>query len=96
MSGTLQEAKGYGGYDSSEVWGLIMAGGYDYYSSPTTYSTVETTNNGEVFGSLPDLPDATQDSCVVIVDQDRIFSCGGKDTSSRTLIFQKATNSWNT
>ena len=94
VSGTMAEARTLGGYDSSEDWGLILAGGFVPVGSSIS-STVETTQNGEVFESLPDLPDGNWDSCLVIVDQDRFFTCGGYITPSDTLIFQKSTNSWN-
>ena len=87
----MAEAKAYGAYDSSEFWGLILAGG----KGDVEFPTVETTYNGEVFEPLPDLPEANWDFCLVIVDQDRIFTCGGDDTPTVTLIFQKSTNSWN-
>ena len=95
LSGTMTRAKAYGGYDSSEEWGLILVGG----DGTNVFSSVETTNNGEVFDSLPDLPEATWDFCALIIDQDRIFTCGGywsTGQDTKTLIFQKSTNSWNT
>ena len=93
----MAEAKVYGGYDSSEDWGLILAGGYDDldFFDPSVFSSVDTTDNGEVFEPLPDLPKANGDFCLVIVDQDRLFTCGGDVTPSVTLIFQKSTDSWN-
>ena len=40
-----------------ELWGLVMAGGTN---GDGFYSSVATTDNGEVFGSLPDLPRESQ------------------------------------
>ena len=88
----MAEAKAYGAYDSSEFWGLILVGGT---GDDDEVPTVETTYNGEVFEPLPDLPEANWDSCVVIIDQDRIFTCGGHYGPSETFIFQKSTNTWN-
>ena len=90
LSGTMPEERVYSGYDHSEMLGLIMAGGYNgnYLSSVTT------TESGEVFGSLPDLPNENRLSCVVIIDEDRIFTCGGSLTPSDTLIFSNSTGTW--
>ena len=60
----------------------------------STISSVETTSDGETFGSLPNLPHEYYESCVVIIDDDRIFTCGGYETESQTLIFSKSNNSW--
>ena len=87
----MTERRGWGGYDSSESWGLVMAGGT---SGVGFLSSVETTDNGEVFGSLPDLPSESQESCVVIIDDDRIFSCGGYPTGMDTLIYSESAGSW--
>ena len=80
------------GYGSSENWGLVMAGGYNQ----GTLSSVETTDDGQVFGSLPDLPEEDEFFCLVVVDDDRIFTCGGDGypTSTSTFIFSKMTNVW--
>ena len=92
----MAEAKTLGGYDSSEFWGLIMAGGINN-AAVENIASVETTVNGEIFEYLPDLLVANYDFCVVIVDEDKIFTCGGGEfwLSRTTLIFQKSTNSWN-
>ena len=84
----MPEEKGFSGYDHSEMWGLVMVGGYRDISS------VITTDNGKVFGSLPDLPEETSFACVVIIDEDRIFTCGGS-YGVPTLIFTNSTGSWN-
>ena len=80
------------GYASSESWGLVMAGGYNERDQ----STVQTTFNGEAFGSLPNLPETKDRTCLVVIDDDRLFNCGGNPypTDSETLIFSKSTNSW--
>ena len=88
----MSDAKSYGGYDSSEFWGLIFAGGSN---GGNPVSNVETTDNGEVFEPLPSLPEENSDFCTVIIDEDRIFACGGYNPLSGTLIFQKSTNVWN-
>ena len=89
ISGTMAEGRCVSGYGSSESWGLVMAGGYGL-------ATVATTDDGESFGSLPDLPDESERSCLAIIDDDRLFKCGGSPTSTSfdTLIFSKSTNSW--
>ena len=81
------------GYGSSESWGLVMVGGYRTGTESTI--SVETTSDGETFGSLPDLPRANEGSCVVIIDDERLFTCGGYLTETQTLIFSKSNNSWN-
>ena len=92
-SGSMVEER-YGiGYGSSESWGLVMVGGSSS-SIGSTISSVETTSDGETFGSLPNLPHEYYESCVVIIDDDRIFTCGGYETESQTLIFSKSNNSW--
>ena len=78
------------GYGSSESWGLVMAGGNNGYD----ISSVETTDDGQVLGSLPDLPQENYYSCLVIVDDDIIFTCGGYLSLTSTLIFSKKTNLW--
>ena len=87
----MPEQRAYSGYDHSEMWGLVMAGGY---TGNNYLSSVTTTERGEVFGSLPDLPNANDRSCVVIIDEDRIFTCGGYYAESETLIFSNLTGSW--
>ena len=86
----MPEERRYSGYDHSEMWGLVMAGGYN----GNYLSSVATTESGEAFGSLPDLPNENYLSCAVIIDEDRIFTCGGSPTESDTLIFSNATGSW--
>ena len=88
---TMSERRGWCGFSSSQSWGLVMAGGT---RGDGFYSSVETTDNGVVFGSLPDLPMESQESCVVILDEDKIFTCGGYPTASDTLIYSDATGSW--
>ena len=89
----MDEARRSLGYGSSESWGLVMVGGYNPNSGVLT--SVETTNNGEYFGSLPDLEIETTDSCVVVIDEDKIFTCGAAQGSGRdTFIFSKSTNLW--
>ena len=89
LSGLMPEAKSSCGSDSSESWGLIVAGGTSGGNS------VETTDNGEVFEPLPNLPEENWDFCTVIIDEDRIFACGGYNPLAGTLIFQRSTNIWN-
>ena len=67
-----------------------MAGG----SSTSYLSSVETTCNGETFGSLPDIPDVNRESCLVVIDTDRIFTCGGRRRPIDTLIFTNSSSSW--
>ena len=93
-SGTMAEIRGLSGYGSSESWGLVMAGGY----SNEFLSSVESTYNGEIFGTLPDLEIEVDRSCVVVIDDGNIFTCGGvgNDGSSKTdtFIFSNASNLW--
>ena len=85
-------ARAYTGYGSSESWGLVMAGGFNVNNQ---LSSVETTDDGQVFGSLPDLPGGRNSySCLVIVDDDTIFTCGGYASTTLTLIFSKKTKLW--
>ena len=81
------------GYGSSESWGLVMVGGISY-NDLGPLSSVETTNNGEDFGSLPDLEIENGDSCLVVIDEDKIFTCGGLGASTDTFVFSKTTNLW--
>ena len=83
----------FSGYGSSESWGLVMAGGFGD-AIIGELSSVETTYNGETFASLPDIPQSTRESCLVIIDDDRIFKCGGASTSIDTEIFTNSTGSW--
>ena len=69
FSGTMPEEKHNSGYDHSEMWGLVMAGGYN----GNFLSSVTTTESGEVFRSLPNLPNGNEHSCVVIIDEDRFL-----------------------
>ena len=69
-----------------------MAGGFGDGSGEL--SSVETTYNGETFASLPDIAESNRESCLVIIDDDRIFMCGGAHTSIDTKIFTNSTNSW--
>ena len=90
LSGTMGEDRAYSGYGSSNSWGLIMAGGVNTQYLPT----VVTTTDGDIFGSLPNLPDTNTQSCLVIIDDDRLFTCGGYFESLETFIFSKLANSW--
>ena len=95
-SGYITGYRRSAGYGSSESWGLVMAGGRSCCNgdSSFTISTVETTKNGETFGSLPDIPEEDEHSCLVIIDDDRIFMCGGVRGSSLSYIFSQSANSW--
>ena len=93
ISGTMAVTRAFSGYGSSENWGLVMAGG----SRGEPYlSSVETTDNGQVFDSLPDLPEDNALSCLVILNDDILFTCGGNplSPSDSTYIFYKRTNVW--
>ena len=67
------------------------AGGVDtqYLSSVVTIYISNTTVN-----PLPDLPEENVQSCLVIIDRDRIFTCGGYFQPKDTFIFYKSSNSW--
>ena len=94
-SGALSEGRRtFSGYGSSESWGLVMAGGFGDGGGVDSLSSVETTYNGETFASLPDIPQSNRESCIVIIDDDRIFMCGGGSTDLDTQIFTNSTNSW--
>ena len=90
--GTLAVGRTHAGYGSSENWGLVMAGGISYDIS--YISSVETTEDGQVFEALPDLPERDSLSCLVIVDDDRVFTCGGQVSSFSTFLFSRTTNVW--
>ena len=71
-----------------------MAGGYDFGSS--YLATVETTLDGQTFGALPDRSSDGQRaaSCLVIIDDDSIFTCGRIPLESHAAyIFSFTTNS---
>ena len=91
-SGTMSGSRYFSGYGSSESWGLVMAGGFGD-AIIGELSSVETTYNGETFASLPDIPQSNRESCIVIIDDDRIFISGGS-TDLDTQIFTNSTNSW--
>ena len=67
------------------------AGGVD-----TQYlSSIVTTADGTTFDDpLPDLPEENVQSCLVIIDDDRIFTCGGYFQPKDTFIFYNSSNSW--
>ena len=88
---SMSEPRGWCGYDSSESWGMVIAGGT---IGDGFISSVEQTTNAEVFSPLADLPTETQESCVVIIDEDRLLNIGGYPTASDTLMFSAATGSW--
>ena len=92
IGGTMLEKRGYGGYGSSESWGLVLGGGYNFGTG--FLSSVTTTVNGQAFGSLPDLPNRDDQLCLAIVDDDRIFTSGGDQNREDAFIFSKSTNSW--
>ena len=95
VSGEMPEGLDSSRYDHSEMWGLVMAGGMTEKVYNTKYlSNVTTTKTGQVFNPLPDLPDKNFLSCVVIIDEDRIFTFGGFYTENDTLIFSNSTGSW--
>ena len=95
VSGVMSEAKSEIGYGSSESWGLVMAGGDN--GGPLLSSSVETTADGIIFENLPDLEVEVSGSCVVVIDDDRIFTSGGyHDPGLRrdSYIFSRTNNSW--
>ena len=75
-----------------EQWGLVLAG--DRSGDARNVSRVESTNDGVVFGSLVDLPSYNSYSCMAIIDEDRLFVCGGMSNPSETLVFSKSQNFW--
>ena len=91
-SGHLFEVRAYSGYVSLESWGLVVAGGYD----GGILSSVETTYNGVTFGHYPDMPTENYKSCLVVIDEDRLFTCGIRPGSNRqaTYIFNRSADSW--
>ena len=93
ISGTMAEERANHGYGSSESWGLVMAGGYN----DAFVSSVESTKNGEIFGTLPDLEIEVDKSCVVVIDDSNIFTCGGYDGNpyvTDTFIYSNASKLW--
>ena len=91
LSGTLSIERSFSGYDSSESWGLVMAGGS---SKRTELNSVETTHNGETFELLPELPYANRGSCLTIIDKDTIFVSGGRYGPKDTWIFSTFGSLW--
>ena len=91
-SGKLFEETAYGGYVNSESWGLVIAGGY----KGDIMSSVVTTYNGLTFSHYPDMPAENYKSCLVVIDEDRIFTCGIRPGSARqaTYIFTRSESSW--
>ena len=62
-------------------------------------SSVLTTGDGENFESLPDLPNPVYYNCLAVIDDDKIFTCGGREeqgftTVSEAYMFSKLTSSW--
>ena len=90
--GVMDEERSYSGYGSSESWGLVMAGGR--MAGGSYLSSVATTDSGDLFGYLPELPDQNRLSCLVPIDDERIFTCGGDLRPEDTLIFSNKTRSW--
>ena len=90
------------GFGSSESWGLVMAGGNNHETGGNNkyLESVTTTDDGQDFESLHDMPDidfvddGNVESCVVAIDSDRLFMCGGYQLPSYTFILSKSTNSW--
>ena len=74
--------------------GLVMAGGRNAVSS--YLSSVEATGDGgETFAALADLPETgLADACLTIIDEDRIFTCGGVPLEAQAHILSIAANSW--
>ncbi len=73
------EERAYSGYASSQSWGLVVAGGYN----GDVISSVETTYNMVTFGHYPDMPAENYKSCLVMIDEERIFTCGIRPGSDR-------------
>ena len=71
-----------------------MAGGRNAVSS--YLSGVEATaDGGQTFAALADLPEpGLADACLTIIDEDRIFTCGGVPVEAQAHILSIATNSW--
>ena len=73
---------------------------YPLYSNDVgELSSVLSTGDGENFVALPDLPNPVYYNCLAVIDEERIFSCGGREeqgltTVSEAYIFSKLTNSW--
>ena len=66
------------------------AGGVDTQYLSSVVTTDDGTGNYE---SLPDLPGGNVQSCLVIIDDDRIFTCGGYFQPRDTFIFDNFYNS---
>ena len=73
-----------------------MAGGFVKFVGEL--STVQTTYEGEDFGALPDLPEKVFYNCLVVVDEDRIFTCGGVAGAmlavDYTFVFSRQKGNW--
>ena len=86
------EKRAYSGHAFSPSWGLVMAGGVD-----TEYLSTVVTNKDGYFSSteyLPDLPEENVQSCLTVIDDDLIFTCGGYFQPRETYIFLTTTNTW--
>ncbi len=70
-------------YTHSAEWGLVMAGGSR--NRPTEFlKTVKATKDGSNFEDLPDLPVATDNSCMAVVDPNTLFVAGGTTEQGHT------------
>ena len=90
---SMTEPRGWCGYDSSESWGLVMVGGT---AGDEILSSVERTIDGVLSTPLQALPGVIEESCVVIIDSDRLLSIGGYPypATSATLMYSASTDFW--
>ena len=75
--------------------GLVMAGGRNAVSSYLT-GVEATGDGGQTFnGALAGLPPpGVAAACLAVIDDDRIFTCGGVPLEAQAHILSVAANSW--
>ena len=74
--------------------GLVMAGGRNAVSSYLT-GVEATGDGGQTFDDLAGLPPpGVAAACLTIIDDDRIFTCGGVPLEAQAHILSIAANSW--
>jgi len=79
-SGTMLQKRSRMAYYFHPSLGLIMAGGYD---ESDIIDGVERTTDGQNFISMPPLPNANKDQCMVVTDEGTIYITGGISSDVR-------------
>ena len=73
-AGTLPRIVGDSGHASSEQWGLVVSGGRD---DVERLATVFRTADGVFFDEITSLPAPTENHCLVVLSDTRLFIAGG-------------------